>query len=198
MILKIDAALDRIEFVFLDRDGVLNRKLPEGVYAKRREDLELFPAAVKALASLNKKGYTVILVTNQRGVGLGYMTESELNALHEELQKDLAQYGARLDAIYYCPHDPSTQECTCRKPLTGLFEQAIRDFPAISKRNSILIGDSLSDIQAGINLGVPTIFIEGEPLHRKPGAEQALALATEVAQSLDDAVTRVLGISRCT
>ena len=76
------------------------------------------------------------------------------------MRTHLAQHGARLDAIYYCPHDVG--ECQCRKPDIGLFEQACRDFPEASAHNSVVIGDSLSDLQAGQRLGMKTIFIEGE------------------------------------
>jgi D-glycero-D-manno-heptose 1,7-bisphosphate phosphatase len=186
---------NRIQFIFLDRDGVLNRKLPENHYGKRWVDLELLPGAARALAKLNASGFTVILVTNQRGIGLNLMTEQELNQVHEELRKNLATYGAHLDAIYYCPHDPSQQPCTCRKPETGLFQQAIRDFPSVSSHNSVVIGDSLSDIQAGSRLGMRTIFVEGEPLHRKPGADRAADLAGAVAESLEDAVNKLLQLS---
>lgn len=174
---------------------MLNRKLPEGQYAKDRSDLALLPGAAEALAKLNTCGLTVILVTNQRGIALGLMTEEDLRFLHDELRKDLAVYGARLDAIYYCPHDPSQHRCTCRKPYTGLFEQAMRDFPGISSENSFVIGDSLSDIQAGSRLGMGTIFIEGDPLYRKSGSEEAAALADAVAGSLGEAVNILLKMS---
>lgn len=171
---------------------MLNRKLPEGQYATRREELVLLPGAAEALARLNARGLTVILVTNQRGIGLGLMTEEDLRLLHDELAKDLSVYGARLDAIYYCPHDPSQEQCTCRKPDTGLFERAMRDFPDISSENTFVIGDSLSDIQAGSRLGMRTIFIEGDPLSRKAGSEEAAVLADAVAASLQAAVKKFL------
>jgi D-glycero-D-manno-heptose 1,7-bisphosphate phosphatase len=184
--------LGAARFVFLDRDGVLNRKLPENQYPTSREDLQLLPGAGEALAKLNGNGRTIILVTNQRGIGLGLMTEDDLTRLHDALRKDLQRYGARLDAIYHCPHDPSREQCLCRKPATGLFERAMRDFPDLCGENSLVIGDSLSDIQAGTRLGMRTIFIEGEPLNRKPGSEEAATLANAVARSLETAVQGLL------
>ena len=184
--------LDTVRFIFLDRDGVLNRKLPEGRYATRRSDLQVSSGAAAALAKLNRNGRTVLLVTNQRGIGLGFMTEDQLTQLHDELRQDLAERGARLDAIYYCPHDPSREQCLCRKPKTGLFEQAMRDFPEICGDNSLVIGDSLSDIQAGRQLGMRTVFIEGDALYRKPGSEEAASLADAVAESLETAVAGLL------
>jgi D-glycero-D-manno-heptose 1,7-bisphosphate phosphatase len=185
-------ALAGVQFVFLDRDGVINRKLPEGCYVTRIEDFKLLPGAAQAIARLNASGLTVILVTNQRAIGLGLMTEPELDQLHKHLCQHLAAHGARLDAIYYCPHDPSRRPCTCRKPETGLFEQAMRDFPSICSQNSLVIGDSFSDIQVGSRLGMRTIFIEGELLHAKACADQAAAMAGAVARSLEDAVNGLL------
>ena len=158
----------------------------------RREHLELLPGAAKAVAKLNCCRLTVILITNQRAIGLGLFTESELTQLHKEMQKELATEGAHVDAIYYCPHDPSHQTCKCRKPETGLLEQAIRAFPSVSEDNSLVIGDSLPDIQAGSRMGMHTIYIEGEAATRKPGGDEALALADAVAHSLEEAVDRLL------
>ena|ERR1700676_3357919 len=184
-----------IRFIFLDRDGVLNCKLREDHYVTRWQDVKLLPGAAEALAKLNTDRHTVILVTNQRGIALGLFTEKELAQLHDDLRKELAKWGAHLDAVYYCPHDPQ-QHCHCRKPESGLFEQAFRDFPGASSDTSVVIGDSLSDIQAGCHLGMKTIFVEGEPSCRKPGSDRAAALADAVAESLKDAVERLISCSR--
>jgi D-glycero-D-manno-heptose 1,7-bisphosphate phosphatase len=172
--------------VFLDRDGVLNRKLPEGAYVSDWAQFEWLPGAVDAIARLNRAGMTVIVVSNQRGIALGRVTDAQLKLIHSNLQSYLALHHARVDAIYYCPHDKG--QCNCRKPDTGLFEQAMKDFPRIKPGNSLVIGDSLSDIQAGQRLGMKTIFIEGEPDRQKPGANAAAALADTVAGSLLEAV----------
>jgi D-glycero-D-manno-heptose 1,7-bisphosphate phosphatase len=181
-----------IRFVFLDRDGVLNRKLPEGRFVVDCQDLELLLGASDAVAKLNTQGLRVIVVTNQRNVALGMLSERELARLHDFLGKELAKRGAHLDAVYYCPHDPTRGPCRCRKPGPGLFEQAFRDFPGASTQASVMIGDSLSDIQAGYRLGMRTIFIKGEPAHRKPGTDEAAALADAVVESLQDAVERLM------
>jgi D-glycero-D-manno-heptose 1,7-bisphosphate phosphatase len=175
-------------FVFLDRDGVINRKRPEGEWVTRWEEVELLPGAAAAIAALNRTGCTVIMVTNQRGVALGLMTEAELRAIHERLRSELAALGARLDAIYFCPHDRG--ECRCRKPQTGMIEAAWQDFPGSGPGNSVLIGDSLSDIECGRNAGMPTIFVEGsrETEARTGDAALARMLADAVAASLADAV----------
>ncbi|MGC2400715.1 MAG: HAD family hydrolase [Acidobacteriaceae bacterium] len=175
-----------MRYVFLDRDGVLNRKLPEGAYVIDWARFAWLPGAIEAVARMNLAGFTLILVTNQRGIALGRFTADDLERIHLNLQADLAQHGARLDAIYFCPHDES--QCSCRKPGIGLFEQAMRDFPGIQSGNSVVIGDSISDIEAGRKLGMKTVFIQGEPEVQKPGASEAAARADAVASSLLEAV----------
>jgi histidinol-phosphate phosphatase family protein len=181
-----------IEYVFLDRDGVLNRSLPDGRFITRWEEFELLPGVADAIAQLNRSGRKVMVVTNQRCVALGLCSEADLLTLHERLRNQLTQQGARLDAIYYCPHDAG--ECNCRKPLPGLFEQAFRDFPGADVRNSVMVGDSLRDIEAGARMGMRTIFIdvESEAGSRSPEADRSTALASAVALSLSDCVQQYL------
>jgi histidinol-phosphate phosphatase family protein len=178
--------LDGIEFVFLDRDGVINRKQPEGHYVTGPAQLELLPGAAEAIARLNRSGRKVIVVTNQRGIAQGLMSEADLAEIHAHLRAELARSGAHLDAIFHCPH--SRGECTCRKPATGMIEAAFRQFPGANPHNSILIGDTLSDIQCGRAAGMRTIFIEGESNHRKAGFETAAALADFTTPDLITAV----------
>lgn len=181
-----------VRYVFLDRDGVLNRKLPEGVYVSDWAQFEWLPGAVEAVARMNRAGLTVMLVSNQRGIALGRITTVQLERIHDKMQSHLARNDARLDAIYYCPHDHG--ECHCRKPDIGLFERAFQSFPQANADNSVVIGDSLSDIQAGQRLGMKTIFIEGEADHQKAGADAAATLADAVAGSLLQAVEMHLGL----
>jgi len=180
----------QIRTVFLDRDGVINRKPPEGQYIGRWSDFHILPGAVDAIAALNRSGRRVLVVSNQRGIALGLYTGGDVNALHATLQEHLAKHSAHVDAFYFCPHDKN--QCDCRKPGTLLFEEAFRDFPDASRANSILIGDSISDIQAARNLGIPSIFIQGDPETQKPGAGDAAHLADAVSASLREAVDRFL------
>jgi D-glycero-D-manno-heptose 1,7-bisphosphate phosphatase len=182
-----------VRYVFLDRDGVLNRKMPEGVYVGEWAQFAWLPGAVEAVARMKRAGLTVIVVSNQRGIALGRVTTIQLESVHEKMQDHLARSDARLDAIYYCPHDYG--ECHCRKPDTGLFEKAFQSFPQSNAENSVVIGDSLSDIQAGRRLGIKTIFIQGEPDRQKEGAAAAAALAHAVAGSLLQAVEAHLGLT---
>ena len=185
-----------VRYVFLDRDGVLNRKLPEGAYVSDWAQFQWLPGAVEAVARMNRAGLTVIVVSNQRGIALGRVSVEQLDLIHDQVRSHLARHGARLDAIYYCPHDHG--ECNCRKPGTGLFEQAAKDFPQVDAANSVVIGDSLSDIQAGHRLGMRTIFIQGDPDRQKAGAQAAASLADGVADSLQQAVEKHLGLSPTT
>jgi len=176
--------------VFLDRDGVINRKMPEGQYVTNWNQFELLPGVPEAIARLKLAGFRVLVVTNQRGVALGHYTAANVEAIHACLQQALSAFGAHIDAFYFCPHDK--HQCNCRKPGPGLFEQARTEFPEITPETSVIIGDSLSDIEFGTNLNLDTIFIEGDPEHRKPGAEKAAALARRTASSLPEAVSLLL------
>jgi D-glycero-D-manno-heptose 1,7-bisphosphate phosphatase len=176
-----------IQHVFLDRDGVINRKLPEGKYVTRWEELELLPGVAGAIAALNRSGRKVIVVSNQRGVALGLMTAAEIEAIHDRLRAELALEAASLDAIYYCPHD--RDECDCRKPRTGMIEAAFRDFSGAVPGNSILIGDSVSDMECGRAAGMATILIGNAALQDgKQGAEVARSIADATVESLAEAV----------
>ena len=180
--------LSNIEYVFLDRDGVLNQKPSRGKYITRMEELALLPGVEDAIAALNRSGRKVVVLTNQRGIALGLYTQAELDRIHAHLQAQLAVRGGHLDAIYVCPHDAG--QCDCRKPLTGLFEQAFRDFPEATPQRSIMVGDSLRDIEAGLRVGMATAMIlsdDGEPTAED---DRAAALAQVSARSLSELVDR--------
>jgi len=179
-----------IKTVFLDRDGVINQKLPEGEYVSSWDRFTLLPGVPEAIAKLNQAGLRVLVVTNQRGIALGKYTAEAVQEIHQNLQQSLAPFHAKVDGFYFCPHDK--KQCDCRKPLPGLFHQAQADFPEITPESSLIIGDSLSDIEFGANLGLKTIFIAGDPAHRKPGAEKAITLAQQTVENLPKAVDLVL------
>jgi D-glycero-D-manno-heptose 1,7-bisphosphate phosphatase len=175
--------------VFLDRDGVINRKMPEGQYVTGWQHFHLLPGVPEAIAKLNQAGLRVLVVTNQRGIALGLYAPSDVDHIHVQLNEHLAQSGAHIDGFYFCPHDK--RECNCRKPLPGLFEQAQANFPEITPATSLIIGDSLSDIEFGRALGMKTIFIQGDEharQHQKPGAQKAAELADSVVSSLPEAL----------
>jgi histidinol-phosphate phosphatase family protein len=178
-----------IAYVFLDRDGVLNRS-PVGAFVTCWKQFEVLPGVERAIAQLNRSGRKVIVVTNQRGIALGLHSEADLRAMHDRLAEHLAAHGSHLDAIYYCPHDNG--QCHCRKPQTGMFEQAFQDFPGASADNSVMVGDSLVDIEAASRLGMPSIFISDPATRPRADATRAAALATACASSLFDFVDRYL------
>lgn len=179
-----------VKTAFLDRDGVINQKAPEGDYVSRPEDLKLLKGATHAIARLNRAGVRVVVVTNQRGVALGFYGTDDVRAIQAALEKLLAADGAHLDGFYFCPHDVGA--CDCRKPLTGLFEQARADFPEIDAAGSVMIGDSLSDIEFGRALGMRTILIEGNPELHASGTGQTAPQADGRFASLAEAVEFLL------
>ena len=172
--------------MFLDRDGVINRKMPEGKWVTSTAELEMLKGAAAAISVLNRLSIRVIVVTNQRGVAAGLYSEAELVAIHVHLQALLANGNAHVDAIYYCPHDRG--ECDCRKPKPGMLLKAFADFPGAGPSNSLMVGDSLSDIEAGLAAGMPTVLIEGDPSTQSPGTVKARTLATYCSGSLNDFV----------
>jgi D-glycero-D-manno-heptose 1,7-bisphosphate phosphatase len=177
-----------VRTVFLDRDGVINEKAPEGDYVRRPKQLKLLEGAARAIARLNRAGVRVIVVSNQRGVALGHYSLEDVRETESALEAMLAAKGAHLDGFYFCPHDEG--ECNCRKPQTGLFERARADFPEIEAASSVMIGDSLSDVKFGRGLGMRTVFIESRP--ERDGAKQAAEMADARAHSLSGAVNILL------
>lgn len=142
---------------FLDRDGTINAKAPEGEYVTSPQQLELVPGSARAVRRLNEAGVPVVVVTNQRGVALGRMTEHDVAAVHRGLDELLGAEGARVDAYYVCPHDEG--ECGCRKPEPGLIERAAADLGLGPLSQSVVIGDSESDVEAGRRAGASTVLV---------------------------------------
>jgi D-glycero-D-manno-heptose 1,7-bisphosphate phosphatase len=175
-----------ISYVFLDRDGVINKKMPEGAYVTCVEDVEILPGVEDAISRLNHAGIKVLVVSNQRGVALGLYTSETVDSIHEKLQQSLRLRGAHIDRFYFCPHDRG--QCRCRKPLPGMFDLARLDFSELDPGSSAMVGDSVSDVEFGSQLGMYTVYIEGSMQTRKAGAEQARALANASCQSLSEAV----------
>ncbi|MCF7966199.1 MAG: D-glycero-beta-D-manno-heptose 1,7-bisphosphate 7-phosphatase [Methylobacter tundripaludum] len=142
--------------VFLDRDGTLN---VEKGYVHRIEDWEWIPGAIDAIVSLKKAGFLVIVITNQAGIARGYYTDTEVNLLHTKINEELKEHGVAIDGFYHCPHHPDFSEaCECRKPMPGLINEASQDFD-VDLGGSWLVGDKVSDIQAGLAAGVKSILV---------------------------------------
>jgi histidinol-phosphate phosphatase family protein len=145
---------------FLDRDGVLNHRIVDG-YVTCPEELQVLPHAAEAIRVLRERGYAIVVVTNQRGIARGLMTDADLERVHTALRERLAAQGAELDAIYRCPHGDQ-DGCTCRKPAPGMLLAAAEELDLDLSR-SVLVGDSETDIAAGQAAGVPvTVLIESD------------------------------------
>ncbi len=148
--------------IFLDRDGVINVKAPEGEYIRSWQEFKFLPGVIEAMSKLKQSGYRLILITNQRGIARKLMTEDDLKTIHNNMQSELSKYNACFDAIYYCPHDKN--ECNCRKPDIGMFLKALMEFPDIDFDTSYMIGDSITDMLAGKTIGCKNIFINNKDL----------------------------------
>ena len=150
----------RHKALFLDRDGVINRKLPEDQYVRNHSEFELLPGVRAAMSIFSRLGYLLVVVTNQRGIARGLMGEDELDSVHEYMRLRLLERGVQLDGIYYCPHDRD-EGCECRKPRPGMILEAARDMD-IDIEQSYMVGDSDSDIAAAQNAGVRAVRISAE------------------------------------
>lgn len=148
------------KFIFLDRDGTLNVRPSRACYIERPEDFVWLPGAKEAVKKLKDAGYTILLVSNQPGIARGNLTEETLKAIHEKMQVDLAEIGACIDKIYYCPHNWN-DGCECRKPKPGMFFQAQKEF-SLDLTHCVMIGDDERDITAGEAAGCRCILVSEE------------------------------------
>lgn len=146
--------------LFLDRDGVINKKL-EQRYVTNFDEFVFVKNSDVAIRKLHKIFKRILIVTNQQGIGKGIMTEDDLNLLHLQMQRKLSVDFDLIDKIYFCPC-LEVDNCNCRKPKTGMLENAKLDFPDMKIEDSFLVGDSDSDIIAGKKFGLSTIKVSSE------------------------------------
>ena len=144
--------------VFLDRDGTLNLRPPRACYIERPEDFIWLPGAKEAVRLLNEAGYLVLLVTNQPGLARDRLTEEALSAIHNKMDEDLRQVGAKIDRIYICPHNWD-DGCFCRKPQPGMLYEAQREFNLNIPRDCILFGDDERDIEAANRANCRSVLV---------------------------------------
>jgi D-glycero-D-manno-heptose 1,7-bisphosphate phosphatase len=147
------------KLIILDRDGTINADRDD--YVKSPQEWQPLPRSLEAIARMNHAGWRVVIASNQSGLGRGLFDVATLNAMHDKMNHLLAQEGARVEAVFFCPHTQDDR-CDCRKPLSGLFEQ-------IAKRTGVdlntvpTVGDSLRDLQAGANVGCePHLVLTGK------------------------------------
>ncbi|HIQ37595.1 MAG TPA: D-glycero-beta-D-manno-heptose 1,7-bisphosphate 7-phosphatase [Desulfocapsa sulfexigens] len=164
--------------VFLDRDGTINEQMG---YINHTCRFQLLPGAADAIKKLNDAGIPVVVISNQSGLARGYFPEELLVAVHEKMNRQLAEVGAHVDGIYYCPHHPEAKEerfrtaCNCRKPKPGLVLQASEEMGLDPKR-SYMVGDRWSDIKTAANCGATSILVRtgygrGDELYIGPHQE---------------------------
>jgi histidinol-phosphate phosphatase family protein len=149
--------VDKSWTLFLDRDGVINKELP-GDYVKRLDEFIFEPGAVDAIAALSKLFGAIYIITNQRGVGIGVMTEEDLHNIHKEMIKEIERAGGKVDGIYYCAD--ADRKSPMRKPRPGMALKAKEEHPEIDFSKAIIAGNSGSDMEFGRAAGIFTAFID--------------------------------------
>jgi D-glycero-D-manno-heptose 1,7-bisphosphate phosphatase len=173
--------------IFLDRDGVIIENRRD--YVRSWADVEVFPQALEALATLSRSSYCVVMITNQSAVGRGHISAETAAAINDRLLAVIRAAGGRVDAVYMCPHDPAAG-CSCRKPRPGLLLRAAEDL-RLDLSRSLMIGDALTDIQAGQAAGVARAILlrtgRGRDQERLPEAASLAPFAVydDLLEALD-------------
>lgn len=182
--------------VFLDRDGVITQEPPH--YAHKLSQLAFILKSADAIRLLNENGFLVIIVSNQAGIARGYYQEEDAALFNQAMSEKLAEEGARIDAIYYCPHHPEATveryrvDCDCRKPKPGMLIRAGRELN-IDLKQSFVVGDKLSDIEAGKRAGCKTILVRTG--YGNDELKNSQIECNYVADDLYDAVEHMLYLS---
>ncbi|HTE15437.1 MAG TPA: D-glycero-beta-D-manno-heptose 1,7-bisphosphate 7-phosphatase [Burkholderiales bacterium] len=175
-----------MKLIVLDRDGVINHD--SAAYIKTPNEWRPIAGSLNAISRLNQAGFHVIVATNQSGIGRGFFDMAALNAIHDKMHKALAQAGARIDAIYFCPHT-AEDHCHCRKPKTGMFEDIARRLNT-PLAGVPLVGDSIRDLQAAATVGaLPMLVLTGNG--KKTQRAGALPPGTRVFADLAAAVDAI-------
>ena len=149
-------AIDKSWTLFIDRDGVINHEKKED-YILNWDEFSFYDGVKQAMEILNKKFGNIVLVTNQRGIGKGLMTEDDLSLIHHNMIKEIVENGGRIDNIYYCTSIDN--EHINRKPNAGMAYLAKKDFPSIDFNKSMMVGNKPSDMKFGRNAGIKTVFV---------------------------------------
>ena len=149
-----------VNLIILDRDGVIN--FDSDQFIKNPEEWKPIPGSLEAIARLNQAGYRVVVATNQSGVGRGLFDMATLNAIHDKMHKSCALVGARIDAVFFCPH-AAEANCPCRKPKSGMLEEIAARYNLGSLKDVPTVGDSLRDLQSSATLGAkPYLVLTGK------------------------------------
>ena len=159
---------DKSWTLFLDRDGVINQRYL-GTYIKTLDEFEYLPGSLEAIVKLNKFFNKIIIVTNQKGVGKGRMTQQDLDHIHKQMLTDLKNKGGKVDAVYAATAAKLTPE-SLHKPNPGMALKAQAAFPEIDFKKSVIVGDSISDMEFGFGLGMWTVLVEGKEEEKEAAA----------------------------
>lgn len=180
-----------MKIAILDRDGTLNQWGAQG-FIGHPDEWVAVPSALEAVSRLNRAGWHVVVATNQPGLGRGLFDVIELNAVHAKMQRELAAVGARVEAVFFCPHAPD-EECLCRKPGSALFEQ-IADRYGAEGQEIWAIGSGVEHLQAGKALGAHLVFVESTA---RPAScsDASLPEGSERYPDLEAVVNRLLPLS---
>lgn len=178
--------------IVLDRDGVINRDSEE--YVKSAQEWHAIPGSLEAIARLNHAGWRVVVATNQSGIGRGLFDFEALGSIHDKMQRQLAELGGRIDAVFFCPHTPD-DNCDCRKPSPGLLKDIGRRFQ-MDMRGVPLVGDSMRDLQAAEVVGATPILVRtGNGASNEAAIMEAIP-GIQVFDDLAAAVAYLLGVKQ--
>lgn len=178
---------DRARFVLLDRDGVINRRIPGG-YVNSWEKFEFLPRVLESLQLLSRYGFAALVVSNQACVGKGLLSFEQLQLLTERFVREIAANGGDIRGVYYCPHTEQ-QRCVCRKPAPGLLLQAQREH-GLDFSDTFVIGDSESDLEAAQRVGSPSVLVSSGVGPLAPRLRPSAA----TVKDLYEAVEFILGV----
>ena len=172
-----------MKLVILDRDGVINYDSRE--YIKTPDEWKPIPGSLKAVARLNQAGFRVVVVTNQAAIGRGLIDMPTFNAINDKMTKALAQFGGRIDALFFCPHAPEA-DCGCRKPRPGMYEEVARRFN-VRLDDVPCVGDSLRDLQAAHAMHAQPMLVltgNGKATRRAGGMPEGTAIFPDLAEAV--------------
>jgi histidinol-phosphate phosphatase family protein len=155
--------IDKSWTLFLDRDGVINHRIIDD-YVKSPAEFEFLPNALNAIKICKEFFGKIIIVTNQQGIGKGLMTTQQLEKVHEKMLNGIAEVGGRIDQIYFCPELADSNHPD-RKPEIGMAIKAQKDFPEIDFSKSVMVGDSISDMEFGRKAGMVNVLIASNDTH---------------------------------
>jgi D-glycero-D-manno-heptose 1,7-bisphosphate phosphatase len=144
-----------VSTIFLDRDGVINENRSD--YVKSWSEYRFLPGAREAIAELTQAGHRIVVCTNQAGIARGNISLETVEDIHRRMLADVAKMGGRIEKVYYCPHGKD-EHCSCRKPRPGLLLRA-RDELGLDMRDAVFVGDSMTDIRAGLAAGIRTVLV---------------------------------------